>query len=369
MANTEEELKNIFDSLLHINIYVVKILIHTWKKFKNIQLEFLLSEMQEDMHLNLELGRKNFLLPLLMAFVTRFCHRGLEHHFHPSLNVIAMVIRRTKFDSRSYRWILRLVEKLISYISIHARPDVVLHQIWADDDIIYGTYGDNAAVLKLRLIQIVEAILKHRSEPCKEMIGHLREIINIEKKHHTNSASLLHAAVMALPLCKSNIVKLLLGLGASVNHLDEFGTTPIYHLAAFCGLPQMKKVKRETVLEILNLLLHYGAHLDYCDTEGVTAVDFLGNNYDVRALDHQSLQCLAAREVHRMEGVDEDDIPEHLKEIVRRHNPLFRETVKIHNYLRTPDGYSDVFDMVNGGEYWSDEDNDEEGDEVLMPFI
>ena len=76
MANTEEELKNIFDSLLHINIYVVKILIHTWKKFKNIQLENLLSEMQEDMHLNLELGRKNFLLPLLMAFVTRLCHRG-----------------------------------------------------------------------------------------------------------------------------------------------------------------------------------------------------------------------------------------------------------------------------------------------------
>ena len=147
-----------------------------------------------------------------------------------------------------------------------------------------------------------------------------------------------------------------------MNHFDEFGTTPIYHLAAFCGLPHMKKVKREKVLEILNLLLHYGAHLDYCDTEGVTAVDkFLGNNYDVRALDHQNLQCLAAREVHRMEGVGEDDIPEHLKDVVRRHNPLFRETVKIQNFLRTPDGYSDVFDMVNGGEYWSDEDDDEEG--------
>ena len=73
-----------------------------------------------------------------------------------------MVIKRTKFDSRSYRWILRLVEKLISYISVHGCPDVVLHQTWADEeeDIIYGTYGDNVAVLKLRLIQIVEAILK-----------------------------------------------------------------------------------------------------------------------------------------------------------------------------------------------------------------
>ena len=371
MAETVDEMRKIGHNQVQLQVYVVKILRHIWDNVFKINLGWHFSEIEEDLFLEVELERRpDMLLPLLMAYVTRYEHQKTSYTFNTSLDDLAMLIRTTKFSDESYKWILKLLELIGEHISLLAMPN--FHFFTIPDR---ANRQDTPAVLKLRFVQLLDAVLIHKGDACEEMTKVLREVLKDEKKEGKyvgKSVGFLHAAVLALPMCKSDIVKLLLRLGASANQLDEFDTSPLYHLAAFCGLPQMERVGREKVLEVFNLLLQYGAHLDYCDTEGESAVNkFQKNMFDISTVKHQSLQCLAAREVHRIPGFHEAEIPEHLRDFVTKHNPTFRKTVKIPSLINS---FGDITDlMYYENDYDEVEDDDEDADyqgvDVIMPLI
>ena len=350
MADTVEEMRKIGQNRVQLQIYVVKILRHVWNNVFNINLGRLFSEIQEELFLDVRFeNRADLLLPLLIAYLTRYEHHDHERtskDFHTFFDDIERVIRMTKFNDESYKWILKLLKELGDHIHILAADVAVIRR------------RDIASVLRLRLVKLLDAVLIHKSEACSGLMNILSDILRAEKKEG-KSVSLLHAAVIALPKCKSDIVKLLLRLGASANHLDEFDTTPMHHLAARCGLDDMEvfEVSREKILEVLNLLLQYGAHVDYCDTEGKSALSMFHNNmFDISAVKHQSLQCLAAQEVNRIPIVHQVEIPQHLREFVTRHNPTFRKHVR--------KSFGDYFTYLkifgSDSEAYSDDDDDDE---------
>ena len=324
-----------------------------------INLGRIFSEIEEELFLDVRFeSRTDLLLPLLMAYVTLYEHQKTFKTFHVSHDDMEMVIRDTKFNDESYKWILKLLKELADHIHLLTAPNVNL-AITEDDN----GRRDSAPILKLRLVKLLDAVLIHKGEACPELMNILSDILKVEKKEG-KSVSLLHAAVIALPNVESDIVKLLLRLGASVNHFDEFDITPMHHLAACCGIQEREEfeVSREKILEVFNLLLQYGAHVDYCDTEGKSALDkFQFNMFDISAVKHQSLQCLAAREVHRIPSFHQVEIPEHLREFVTRHNPTFRKLVK----RSFGDVVTDLMYFGNDSEEYaySDDDDDDNDDD------
>ena len=355
MAETEDEMKHIAWDKKQLYIYIAKILIHTWENNCKIDLRYQVEEISRELLLSPILGMGNkvhgFLLPHLMLFVSQYKLQGSSHNFQHQLSITANGIMIDGFDNNCYVWILELLKELGHQIYLHEVSGLVLFPKCGE--IIRMLYTcdtvDSPSLLKLRLVQLVNAILLHRDKPCADMIRILREIIITDNKQE-NSIGLLHVAVWALPLGKSDVMKLFLQLGASVNRLDEFGATPLYHLSELCGYPHMELFRdlpnkqilldkvREKTFEAFDLLVRYGAHPDYCSSEGLSALDiFQTNMFDMCAVKPQTLRCLAAREVNRLASFDVGDIPANLKEFVRRHNPIFREAVKIRNVVTSND--------------------------------
>jgi len=93
-------------------------------------------------------------------------------------------------------------------------------------------------------------------------------------------------------LPSSAVVKsLLAAAGAAVNSMDAGGNTPL-HVAVF---REPETSRRDLWLEVIDLLLQYGAHVDFANYRGETASDMLPPGVDV--VEHVSLRCLAARAV------------------------------------------------------------------------
>ena len=321
MMETEEEMRNIESDELRLKIYIARILIYTYERYPNnykIREQYL--EAGSDLYYNFSYNN-GFLLPYLMMYVTRYKHEGSLHSFDWGMRLIVAEIKKVGFDNDAYVWILELLKEMAHRIVLNATVTADIPK-WAD----------TPRVLKLRLVQFVDAVLVHKSAPCPEMISILRNIINTEEQQQ-NSIGLLHAVVRAFPIIKIDTVKLFLSLKASVNRLDKYDATPIYHLAEFCGWPKYTdSTTREERLELFDLLIQHGAQIDYCSTEGLTALDKIrANMMDMCPVKNQTLQCLAARAIHHVANFNEEDIPWHLREFVKRRNPIFREKVNF-NY-------------------------------------
>jgi len=116
-----------------------------------------------------------------------------------------------------------------------------------------------------------------------------------------------------LDLPSSAVVECLLVAGEVVNSKDERGNTPL-HEAVF---KQPKMSTQDVWLEVVNLLLLHGAHIDFANASGETAYDKLLSVVNV--FSHVSLKCLAARAIrmHRLpyHGI----IPTILADFVDRH--------------------------------------------------
>ena len=86
-------------------------------------------------------------------------------------------------------------------------------------------------------------------------------------------------------------MKCLLEAGTAVDSMDADGNTPLHRAV----LKKPRTSRRDVRLEVIDLLLQYGAHVDFANADGETAIDLLPDNVDV--FEHVSLQCLAASTV------------------------------------------------------------------------
>jgi len=75
--------------------------------------------------------------------------------------------------------------------------------------------------------------------------------------------------------------------------MDARENTPL-HIAVFSE-PEISLGLRDGWMEMIHLLLQYGAHVDFVNANGETAIDLLPPSVDV--FEHVSLKCLAARAV------------------------------------------------------------------------
>ena len=110
-------------------------------------------------------------------------------------------------------------------------------------------------------------------------------------------------------------MKLLLAAGAAVNSMDARGNTPL-HIAVFSE-PEISLGLRDGWMEMIHLLLQYGAHVDFVNANGETAIDLLPPSVDV--FEHVSLQCLAARTVHTHHVTYRGILPITLADFVDKH--------------------------------------------------
>ena len=92
-------------------------------------------------------------------------------------------------------------------------------------------------------------------------------------------------------LLRSAVVKSLLAAGAEVNSMGADGDTQL-HRAVF---KEPETSRRDVWLEVIDVLLQYGAHVDFANANGETAIDLLPPSVDV--FKHVRLRCLAARAV------------------------------------------------------------------------
>ena len=110
------------------------------------------------------------------------------------------------------------------------------------------------------------------------------------------------------------VVKSLLAAEAYVNSMDAGGNTPL-HIAVFKE-PETSS-RRDLWLEVINLLLQYGAHVDFANYRGETASELLPPSVDV--FKHVSLKCLAARALRTYHVTYRGIVPTTLAVFVDKH--------------------------------------------------
>jgi len=111
----------------------------------------------------------------------------------------------------------------------------------------------------------------------------------------------------------SATVEALLMAGASVNSVDVDGNTPL-HLA----VSSKSKTSRQDVrLQVIKLLLQYGAHVDFPNAQGDIASDMLPST--IKVINYLSLECLAARAVRKYRLSYRGIVPANVADLVNRH--------------------------------------------------
>ena len=109
-------------------------------------------------------------------------------------------------------------------------------------------------------------------------------------------------------------MKSLLEAVAEVNLVDDEGDTPL-HIAVFSELETSSR--RDVWLEVIDLLLQYGAHVDFVNSNRKTASDLLPPSVNV--FEHVSLKCLAARAVRKHRVSYRGILPTILADFVVKH--------------------------------------------------
>ena len=159
MVNTEEEMRNIESDEARLKIYMARILIYTLARYpSNHHIREQYIDVESDLYYNFSYNN-NFVFTYLMMYVTRYKREGSLHSFDWGMRLTVAEIKKVGFDNDAYVWILELFKEMAHRIVLNATVTADIPK-WAD----------TPQVLKLRLVQFVDAVLVHKSAPCPEMI-------------------------------------------------------------------------------------------------------------------------------------------------------------------------------------------------------
>ena len=114
-------------------------------------------------------------------------------------------------------------------------------------------------------------------------------------------------------LPSSAVVEALLTAGAAVNEVDSAGNTALH--VAVSNRPETSRTA--VWLEVIDLLLHHGAHVDIANAKREIASDALPSTVNI--LNHLSLKCLAAHTIRTHQLLYHGIIPATLADFVDIH--------------------------------------------------
>jgi len=170
-----------------------------------------------------------------------------------------------------------------------------------------------AAVDRMMLLSFIRLVhLACRLMSTDNETSSVHELVKaaVQTKCHTKDrATLLHLAVDCVYLDRPSrvVVESLLVAGADVN-------TPLHVAVVKWNRYQSQ---RDAWLEVINLLLAYGAHVDFVNAKGRRASDMLPSSVNV--FNHVSLQCLAARTIRTHHLPYHGILPTRLADFVDKH--------------------------------------------------
>ena len=170
-----------------------------------------------------------------------------------------------------------------------------------------------AAVDRMMLLSFIRLVhLACRLMSTDNETSSVHELVKaaVQTKCHTKDrATLLHLAVDCVyPDPPGRVLmESLLVAGADVN-------TPLHVAVVKWNRYQSQ---RDAWLEVINLLLAYGAHVDFVNAKGRRASDMLPSSVNV--FNHVSLQCLAARTIRTHHLPYHGILPTRLADFVDKH--------------------------------------------------
>ena len=175
--------------------------------------------------------------------------------------------------------------------------------------------------LSIHLVHLLCRMMSTETEMSS--VRHLAQTLVETKACTSDGRTLLHIAVdpasssvadeLYSELPSSVVVEFLLVAGAVVNEVDSAKNTPLH--TAVINRPE---TSREGVwLEVINLLLQSGAHVDMANVKREIASTMLPRSVNV--LNHVTLKCLAAQTIRRHRLAYRGTIPTTLADFVDIH--------------------------------------------------
>jgi len=175
--------------------------------------------------------------------------------------------------------------------------------------------------LSIHLVHLSCCLMSTEAEmlSVRELVGTLVQT----RSRTSDGRTLLHLAVDPASssvaeeryseLPSAAVVACLLAAGAAVNDVDASRNTPLH--VAVSSRPETSR--KATWLEVIDLLLHHGVHVDIANAERQIASDMLPPTVNI--LNHVSLKCLAAHTIRTHNLPYRGIIPNTLADFVDMH--------------------------------------------------
>ncbi|KAK3108865.1 hypothetical protein FSP39_017529 [Pinctada imbricata] len=378
MKETAEDMIKVAKNPLELKLYMVDIAAYIWDHVFKIDFGPVMRSIQKSISDQVRMGRKEFMLPLLKAFTIRYDHDMIAYIFHPALKEVTALIKENGCDEKVFEFSLKIMTLISKHTAYYDYKNFHFTPLWeSNNDMWDYELKDSSPTLMIRLMQLISVLMHHKLHERPEFCRTLREIIKSSEKMKDKTMSLVHTAVLQTQDCGIELLKLLLRLGASPNDLDENGLPPVYYaVSVFSNDYNRRKVPFPLCKEIIDLLVEYGAHMDYCGKDGRNTLDLLANSgVDVCEVKYTTLQCLAARKLHDIPEECREAVPKHLEEFVSRHNPTSRDYVFMSDVLELldldwdTDGESENNDLDSSSEDSDDNNHYNDYDIDLPPYV
>ena len=270
---------------------------------------FILDNFIEDRHWEDVIREWSFEIVVNMLFLMTFCFRHISEFPQNNSN------RQELFVN---------IMKVLDFASAFAA------KIKRNDSNLRWLNTTKIDDINFYIFDMIFILAKILSEECQQLKQWLYRYIHFDYTEGVKGGNLLHWTCSArkIPL---NLVRLLLEVKANHNALDYLGRTPLHIVAS-------NWYSHANVVEVANLLMDAGSHLNQADTNGVTSLQLfqrmhrqfsadglLGTVLNLEELIHPGvlpLTCYCAQSIRKHKIPFKKLIPPVVESFVERHGEL-----------------------------------------------